>query len=755
MTRGDLSNILNCSPVPSSELTDSTQTRLCDQHYRTVHRELHPGTYQWKCAVCSAVLKGSNHRTCSEPQSFQQHLHDHTDFVETLTASTRVCMACYRYSLTVAGLSKENILTNDDDFQCLVEQVQKSVPLLPFTITQDSELIDIAVKLTVINVAKELRGDRALTLLSAYSQFLRNINILLPTSTLASSPENLSSHRWLLGQLSSFLKHHMSYTCIVKKHGIILYRQGRELQALSHAIFSSSSSTKTSFSAQPDHVQVCNSISNKIHDLIATTRSITTPMALDIDEMIQSIDHVLWETVCLLTQSHSDRANKPEHSLIKNTRRLFILHQIMFCIDSKCSMPFHVLNADLIDCFGGASELVKIFNRLGVCVSMDTLSRHIQSTVEQISAKGLLQGLNPSLLTMFTVDNIDFLHKHARVFCGNQHLDSHATTVQAVQTKPSLNKTSITDDQQLDPLVSPAKRSHALLSPTNSPDRLGKTPTAKRVRCRARTGTEFQHEQATEEEVTRSYDFHSLADATCSLNEPERKLCIFDFRQSNGEKKATNTFLHKAVSYYLIKDVYHGNLGTLKTFFATSTNAPKPEVGNVKYIHVLDEVADSKDTMLHVISDLYSEYICGHENKFLVLEGDAKTYDIIQAIKYEYGSDIDWLIPFPGDWHLLKNYQLCLMKPFFDAGLRELSVASGYPALSVQGCKNFKRTHHFLMETWESLFRHMLRHYLAQRQSTDTLNRRLDSALEELQKINQEDHMASYCVFRSIQEENC
>ena len=66
-------------------------------------------------------------------------------------------------------------------------------------------------------------------------------------------------------------------------------------------------------------------------------------------------------------------------------------------------------------------------------------------------------------------------------------------------------------------------------------------------------------------------------------------------------------------------------------------------------------------------------------NKFVVLEGDAKTYDTIQAVKFEYGVELSWLIPYPGDWHILKNYQICLMKPFFEAGLKDLAIASGYP----------------------------------------------------------------------------
>ena len=107
-------------------------------------------------------------------------------------------------------------------------------------------------------------------------------------------------------------------------------------------------------------------------------------------------------------------------------------------------------------------------------------------------------------------------------------------------------------------------------------------------------------------------------------------------------------------------------------------------------------------------SDLYTKHMVAHNHKFLVLEGDAKVWDIMQLIKREYGSDLDWLIPMPGDWHLLKNYQLCLMKPFFEEGLKDLAISSG--------------THHFLMEIWEGMFRHMLQLYLAHHNKEREMN---------------------------------
>ncbi len=117
-------------------------------------------------------------------------------------------------------------------------------------------------------------------------------------------------------------------------------------------------------------------------------------------------------------------------------------------------------------------------------------------------------------------------------------------------------------------------------------------------------------------------------------------------------------------------------------------------------------------------------------------------------IKYEYSTDLDWLIPFPGDWHLLRNYQICLMKPFFDAGLKDLAIASGYPANSIESCSKFRRTHLFLMETWEGLFRLMLDGFVSSH--TSTLN--LAHTLEELHKY-QYDKVAVYSVIRSLQEQ--
>ena len=70
-----------------------------------------------------------------------------------------------------------------------------------------------------------------------------------------------------------------------------------------------------------------------------------------------------------------------------------------------------------------------------------------------------------------------------------------------------------------------------------------------------------------------------------------------------------------------------------------------PEIASEAYVAVLDEIADEKDTIIHVINNLFVEYVRKHGKRFLVLEGDAKTYDKIQAVKFEYGSDLNLLDP--------------------------------------------------------------------------------------------------------------
>ena len=359
------------------------------------------------------------------------------------------------------------------------------------------------------------------------------------------------------------------------------------------------------------------SLNCKLRQYVRDSASLACPTAhFSIEELLKRLDPEVWEAITRIMQP-----NTKSPSLTQKVRQLFVIHQIMYCIDSRAASPFHILNADLIHCYGGSAELLRIFNRIGICVSQDTLQRYVQSTVSERNLKGLLQGLNPDGITIFSMDNIDFMHKYARAFSGN-HAEGLELAWYNYPGHPDY------------PMVG-QKRSHALLSPPGSPHVQERQ--AKRIRSRARTGTEFASGSTTSIRPSPSYEFHPVSAPSGSSDEPVVSISITDFRASNKE---TDLLFSRALTYCLIKNALPAEeqkeLLGFQEFLGITTNAPTPEIGYVRYSQVLDEVADCKDTVLGIVSRLHSEYMLMHDHSFVVLEGDAKVYDIIQRVKREY-----------------------------------------------------------------------------------------------------------------------
>ena len=138
------------------------------------------------------------------------------------------------------------------------------------------------------------------------------------------------------------------------------------------------------------------------------------------------------------------------------------------------------------------------------------------------------------------------------------------------------------------------------------------------------------------------------------------------------------------------------------------------EVSNIVYVEVVSEKADSKPTLVGVIARLHKLFLIDHGQKHVFLVGDAKTYVILKEICYEYASQLQWLTPYPGDWHILLNYQKALMKPYADAGLASLGKVSGHKGetlASLIHATNFRRTHEFLLQAYEAIYRYFLSLY--------------------------------------------
>ena len=92
------------------------------------------------------------------------------------------------------------------------------------------------------------------------------------------------------------------------------------------------------------------------------------------------------------------------------------------------------------------------------------------------------------------------------------------------------------------------------------------------------------------------------------------------------------------------------------------------------------------------------------------------------------------LLIFPGDWHTLANFQPVLMKAYYNAGLKEIAMASGFRGEtlnSLEKCSHFKRTHNFLLQVWEALYQQMLTAYTKATPSSESLTKSLHDLLNK------------------------
>ena len=89
------------------------------------------------------------------------------------------------------------------------------------------------------------------------------------------------------------------------------------------------------------------------------------------------------------------------------------------------------------------------------------------------------------------------------------------------------------------------------------------------------------------------------------------------------------------------------------------------------------------------------------------------------------------------------------MKPFFEAGLKDLAVTSGYPSQSIQNCSQFKQTHHFLMEVWEAMYRCMLQSFLVNFPDKQRLEETIANTVPEFEKVSY-DKLALYSVANQV-----
>ena len=203
-----------------------------------------------------------------------------------------------------------------------------------------------AILFTVISAAKILQSNRALLLPHAVAIFQdypaqggEDYDTLLE---LGDSTIKFSA-RWLLNQLITYLQPYMSYKCVFKRIGTLLYPcDGDLIKCLSLALYQSSprdlsKSFECADISQPrDVTSVLNEAGSVINDIIhnEVRKHKKTPIdltAFNFENSIDGIDPLLWKFVCLCTRSVRARAGKThcDDAYTKKIRRYFTM-QVMF-----------------------------------------------------------------------------------------------------------------------------------------------------------------------------------------------------------------------------------------------------------------------------------------------------------------------------------------------------------------------------------------------------------------------------------------
>ena len=351
-------------------------------------------------------------------------------------------------------------------------------------------------------------------------------------------------------------------------------------------------------------------------------------------------------------------------------------------------MPLHVVLTEVIICHGGSLELVRILNRVGAVASINTNSLLATCIVEDRIKHGIRPQLQPHAFSIISIDNIDILQPHAIVSSMDKTRSWHGTSVQCVQPLP----VSGTLSQEV--LTGHDTRKRPSSTHVASPMPVEK----QKQRRRTLPEQPSPHSQMLQP---------SLKDRPISLvgeyqTQVLTQMTIHNYRLHAVEKSSLDSLQRDIHKVLLLKHVRSSNTdhlpGIPTLLNCVQQQAFDKEVSNIAYVEIVSEKADCKHTLTNALGRIHYTFVVGLQQKWVIVVGDGKTYDLLQDIKYEYGSHLKWLIPMPGDWHILLNYQKVLMKIYSDAGLVQLGKVAGYRGetrTSLVNCSNFKQTHAF------------------------------------------------------------
>ena len=554
----------------------------------------------------------------------------------------------------------------------------------------------------------------------------------------------------------------MSCRCVIDKLGTLLYPNNCDVfKTLTLSLHDEDcktqdpvppTSTRQASSTNVLLRKAANIINDMVVDEIKKQKESSKDLtAFQIMDSIQKTNPLLWDFICSCTSSvreRSGRTNKDE-THTKTVRRFSLICMLLFTTNPTCDTTLHHLVAEAIEVCGGSRQLIRILNRLGVSVSNDTHDRLVTSVAEKQKENDVWSQLSPDTFTVASADNIDFLQSHAAVYCGDQSRSYHGTTIQVVQPIPSLtlsssnpvpaqqlNTTALADQTNTQHQTVINARGHlrseglvtqsATIGSDHPTQPIALTGPTTRVfkRVSSSSPANSPHKHGPKRRRTMQLSpVKQVSEVTCrnktvAISAPNIKLHQFlELANETGSKVKLNkeVFAYFFQKCKLPKSDSGEVLKPLREFMLpTPAQLADHDSSTIYYMEILDENADSEETMSQV-AEILIEKFSSASQKWVILVGDGKTYEHLLKVKRLYGSALENLLIFPGDWHVLKNFQPVIMKAYYHAGLREIAKECGYRAEtlnSLEKCSHFKRTHSFLMQVWEAMYLEMVHAFI-------------------------------------------
>ena len=488
-------------------------------------------------------------------------------------------------------------------------------------------------------LAAVMKANEAMLLSRLYEEFLGMIQIEskhYPSLSLTEET-HFPRRRWVLSRLHSMFGESLTMVCKHDRYGTLLFHKGCDLvKALSTALGRGTKytrpiadcsvkvacelgNTSSTVGADNMHEQIRN-VASHMNDLVheQAKKMITfyqnEPQrykTFDVGSYIKMTEPILLQFIQQLTQSVRSKRRKlfeteAEVRQTKQMRQLFLLSSLLFCTNTQCSMPLHILVTEATLCHGGTQELVKMLNRIGAGSSIDTSQRLATQVVHSRIVKGILPELEKNALSIVSIDNIDILQPHAFVSSTDATRSWHGTSVQCVQPLPT---TGILEQGELTkPTVQFCSRKHPATSPTASPIIVEKSKQRRRTLNEPHSTVVIPQAHAHQAQSScNTAGFDSNA-----YNIPIPSIHLEDFSLNASEKEAVNTLQDDVFMCMLLKHAAHNsqklpNLQSLMNCVRRQTTSI--EESKVVYVKISSERADSRPTLIATLSEMYKMFV--------------------------------------------------------------------------------------------------------------------------------------------------